>query len=181
MDQKIMRKSDQKIIMFEGPDTCGKTNIAKALSDRIKIPYFKNKAEWANFETTPDYFVKCLQYGDLGFFSQYLAQTGASVILDRSWPSEWVYSRVFARPTNRTALQDIDRVYSSLGARIIVPIRSDYTRKIDQFDAITPEKLVELHSAYMDFCDWTSCKTLILNVDDENLERELAIIMPFVV
>ena len=54
----------QNIIIFEGPDGCGKTNIATALSGHLNIPYFKNESEWEFFENDPSYFVNALTYGD---------------------------------------------------------------------------------------------------------------------
>ena len=90
--------SSQQIIIFEGPDGCGKTNISTALSEKIRVPYFKNKDEWKFFVDNPSYFVNALTYGD-PYFLSYLEQTGASVIVDRWYPSEWVYSQVL------TALQ----------------------------------------------------------------------------
>jgi len=43
-----MRK--QQVIIFDGPDGCGKTNIAAALSDALGVPVFKNQFEWDNYE-----------------------------------------------------------------------------------------------------------------------------------
>ena len=43
--------SSQQIIIFEGPDGCGKTNISTSLSKDIRVPYFKNKDEWKFFSS----------------------------------------------------------------------------------------------------------------------------------
>ena len=171
---------NQTIIIFEGPDGCGKTNMAHGLSGKIGAPYFKNKDEWKHFQDDPSYFVNALTYGD-PYFLSYLEQTGASVILDRSYPSEWVYSRVFGRETNTTALEFIDRKYAELGTKIIIPFRTCYSNVVDQFSSVTPEKLSRIDSEYRDFARWTKCETLFVNVDDENLDRELFEILNFFV
>tara|TARA_Y100000593_G_scaffold25146_1_gene50110 strand:+ start:6058 stop:6600 length:543 start_codon:yes stop_codon:yes gene_type:complete len=171
-------KNNQTVIIFEGPDGCGKTNIAQALAQKNDISYFKNKDEWSFFESDPTYFVNALTYGD-PYFLSYLEQTKASVILDRSYPSEWVYSKVFNRETNEAALEMIDRRYASLGTKIIIPYRSNYSSVVDQFSSVTPEKLDEIDKVYRKFISWTQCDTFLMNVDDENLDRELFEIFSF--
>jgi thymidylate kinase len=171
--------SAQNIIIFEGPDGCGKTNIARALSTQLSIPYFKNENEWAFFENDPSYFINALTYGD-PYFLSYLEQTGASVIADRWYPSEWVYSKAFSRPTNHDALESIDSRAAALGTKIIIPHRTDYSGVIDQFESIiTTDTLKSIHKLYQDFAKWTQCSTYFLNVDDEVLVRELFEITSF--
>ena len=179
-NQKEVRVANQRIIIFEGPDGCGKTNISQALGKVLGVPYFKNTNEWEYFEADPSYFVNALSYGD-PYFLSYLEQTGASVILDRSYPSEWVYSKVFNRETNRDALEYIDSKYAELGTKIIIPFRTDYSGVIDQFSSVTPEKLSQIDEEYRNFAKWTKCETLFVNVDDENLDRELFEILNFFV
>jgi thymidylate kinase len=173
-----MAAQKQQIIIFEGPDGCGKTNISLALSDSLGIPYFKNTAEWDFFENDPSYFKNCLTYG-APFLLSYLEQSGVSLIEDRGHPSEWVYSRVFNRETDEHILKLVDQKYAELGAKIIVPVRSDYSAVVDQFEVVDVKKLNKIHDAYTEFLDWTVCETLVINVDDENLEREIKEIMQF--
>jgi len=169
----------QQVIIFEGPDGCGKTNISSALSDKIGVPYFKNKDEWKNFVDDPSYFVNALTYGD-PYFLSYLEQTGASVIVDRWYPSEWVYSQVFDRPSNMHMLEQIDKRAASLNAKIILPFREDYSKVVDQFESIiTPDVLKSVHESYLRFAEWTECSTYFLNVDDEDIMRELSEVQNF--
>jgi hypothetical protein len=159
---------------------CGKTEMAQCLSERLGVPYFKNNRERKFFENDPGYFVKALKYGD-PYFVSYLQQTGASVILDRSFPSEFVYSKVLNRPTNMDILRMVDTMYADVGAKIIIPYRTSYADiKDDKFDTIDSEMLVKLDATYREFITWTSCETLLLCVDDENLEREMAETLAFI-
>ncbi len=166
--------SKQKIILMEGPDRTGKTNIAQELSRRIYVPYFKNSDEVRNFLDPKDYYVNILRYAD-PYFISYLRQTKNSVIIDRHYPSEWVYSRVFSRKTDMEALRRTDEAMASLDAKIIICFRNDYTdRHDDHFpEIITDNKLKLLHEGYAQFCSWTKCETHWINVDDENLDREV--------
>ena len=172
-------KRRQHVIIFDGPDMCGKTEMATELSSLIKVPYFKNESEWKFFEKDPPYFKNALSYGDTFFYS-YLQQTGASVILDRSYPSEWVYSKAFLRVTNKEALGAVDELASCLHAKIIIPYRTSYDGLEDQFSSITPERMYEIEGLYRKFAEWTSCDVLLLNVDSEDLDSEIFQILKFI-
>src|ERR1051326_5175746 len=117
------------VVAFDGPDGCGKTNMARELEKRLKamglnVPYFKNRRELMFFEKDPGYFVRAMKYGD-PYFCDYLMQTGANVILDRSYPSEWVYSQAFQRETHEGMLRIVDEMYAEAGLKIVSPFRSD--------------------------------------------------------
>lgn len=166
------------VVIFDGPDKCGKTEMATELSRRLGIPYFKNTAEWDAFAKSPDYFANAMKYGD-DYFYRFLRDTGISCILDRSYPSEWVYSRVYKRKTFGDALKKVDTIASSFGTKIIIPYRSSYLGMKDDIHEIGEEELVELHREYNAFSKWTRCDALNLCVDDENLEREISEICKF--
>jgi thymidylate kinase len=169
---------EQNIIILEGPDCCGKTNIAHELSRIFEIPYFKNTNEWEYFEKDDSYFLNALKYSE-PFNTSFFKQTGTSVILDRSYPSEFVYSRLFNRDTDLELLKKIDIAYSELGTKIIIPTRTSYVGLIDQFGRITEDVLVRADKLYTEFSKWTACDVFVLNVDDENLSREIKEITSF--
>jgi thymidylate kinase len=165
----------QKIFILDGPDGCGKTNIGMELSRRLSIPYFKNHDEHRYFRKNPDYFVQAIRYIDT-YFTSYLEQTKSSVILDRAWPSEFVYSQALNRETDFKVLRELDKRHRDLGTRIIIPVRSSYHDVKDDYQEIN-EKIQKIHDLYMDFAIWSSCDVQILNVDDEDLEREISEIL----
>jgi len=164
----------QNVIIFEGPDRTGKSNIAQEVSRRLYVPYFKNKDEVKNFLDPKDYYVNVMRYAD-PYFLSYLKQTGHSVIIDRHYPSEWVYSTVFNRKTDMEAARRTDEAMAALGAKIVICWRSSYAnREDDDFPTvITEEKLQKIHDGYVKFREWTKCESIWLNVDDENLNREV--------
>ena len=168
----------QRVIIFDGPDRCGKSEMARELSARLQIPYFKNEAEWEAFSNDPQYFQNAMKYGD-DFFYRFLKDTGISCVLDRSYPSEWVYSKVYNRKTYNDSLERIDSIASSIGVKIVVPFRSSYDGIYDEVHDIDSEHLAKLDLMYLEFLKWTKCSSLHLNVDDEKLDREMDDIINF--
>ena len=114
----------QHVIIFDGPDGCGKTNISAALSDLMGIPVFKNEFEWDYFDVKSknDYFINAIKYQH-PYLLSYIKQSGSSIIFDRAHPSEFVYSKVFSRKTDLDALRMCDDMSAVLGAKIIIPLR----------------------------------------------------------
>lgn len=169
-------KTRQEIILFEGPDGVGKTSIARGLSQATGIPYFKMNSEHDNWRKGK--FREALEF-DQTYLTQFLKQVRCSVIIDRAWPSEWVYSKVFKRETNHDILYQLDKEWADLGARIIIPWREDYSKNRED-ELVPKDKLKSIHDAYFDFIDWTACDTIPVNVDhyQDDLGRELEYIIP---
>jgi len=165
--------SDQKIIMVVGPDMCGKTQIAQALAKDQNIGYFKATSEHETYLSMKERFLLQLQHADPRTLDL-LKQIGFSAVFDRAYPCEFAYSRVFKRKTDNNKLVMLDREYAKLGAKIILCRRTSYKGIVDDIDPhITSTILEDLDRAYNEFCGWTRCDVLQLNVDDENIQREL--------
>ena len=166
------------VIIFDSADKCGKTEMATALSKALNVPYFKNKQEWQAFGKDPNYFVNALRYGDTYFYN-FLKDTGTSIILDRSYPSEWVYSKVYGRSTDEDVLRYVDELAFLAGARIIIPYRTSYAGRRDDVHDIDEVHLQKLSDVYAEFAAWTKCPTLRFCVDNEDLNEELHTILNF--
>ena len=164
----------QKIVALCGPDMCGKTQIGHELSRRTGIPYFKASGEHADFLLKPERFIQSLRYSDTRMLDVF-QQCGYSMILDRCWACEYVYSQAFGRETDQDALKYVDEGFARLGALVVVTHRSSYKGIVDDLDPnrLNSKKLQQIHDLYQKFVMWTSCDVLQLNVDDENLDREV--------
>lgn len=165
----------QTIIIIDGPDGNGKTTIAHALGSAMLLPVYKNSHEHNAYANDQSSFVMMLKHHDAALVD-FLAQTGHSVIMDRGYPSEWVYSRVMGRLTDTNVLQRRDREYAALGALVVIPLRSSYVGCDKAFADINAGRRQELHDSYVTFSEWTLCETLILCVDDEDTSRHVATI-----
>lgn len=167
---------DQKIVIFEGPDNCGKTCIAQGLSLDLKVPYYKMPHEAANWKGGT--FKEELRHGEMRQV-ELLKQMKSDVVIDRGHPSEWVYSQVFGRETDMEMLRKVDDEYARMGTYIVILLRHDYD--IGLKDELVPqEKLQSLHDKYLEFSKWTSCDCVILYVDafGNDLKRELDVLRP---
>ena len=162
----------------------GKSQIAKELSERLDVPYFKASSEHDSFLSSRvsknDKFVNQLRYADPRVYDV-LKQTGYSLIFDRGFPCEAVYSSVFGRETDSEVLKHMDEQWASLGAVIVFCNRSSYEGIVDDIDSSIQEKtLRHIHDTYVCYLQTTKCKVLELNVDDEDLDREVNEIINYI-
>lgn len=165
------------ILSCEGVDMTGKTQIAQELSRQLNVPYFKNTNEWSTDLKSPSYFKNLLIYGGT-FLVDFIHQTRHSVILDRHYPSEWVYSRFFNRDTDENVIRKIDEKFAEAGGKIILCRRKSYDGIQDDLHSYIDSKvLTSLDQLYDEFSKWSKCEILTVWVDDENLEREIQEIM----
>ena len=162
------------LIALEGPDRCGKSEIAAEVSRQLGIPVFKNSGEWFTDLRDPSYFKNLLTYGAT-FLADFLCQTRSSAIMDRNYASEWVYSKYFNRETDSEVLRKVDQKFAEAGGKIVICRRKSYNGICDDLHSYVDSHALEgLDSLYVEFEEWTRCEVLTIWVDDENLEREVA-------
>lgn len=167
--------TNQKIIIFEGHDMTGKTEIAKALSDELEIPYFKNNQEYErNYDSSA-----ALKY-QATFTQNLLEATGQSIIFDRFWPSEAVYSKVLGRPTYQDILGRLDCQLSRMNSIILILEKNEEDYIEDTHNMIEIEKYNALKREYYDFHQISHTRSQIINVSkfrdrkgNYSLSREL--------
>jgi len=166
------------IVLVVGVDMCGKTNIAKALAKSLNVPYFKASSERTSFANDQSRFINDIRWADsarLDMLTQVMLQGYISgMVFDRGHACQWVYSRMFERERDDDAVWKIDEQLANLSAVIVIPYRTTYDGIVDDIDStLRGEKLVKLGTLYDDFASLTKCPVLKLNVDDEDLNREL--------
>jgi hypothetical protein len=163
---------------MEGPDGCGKTNIGQALSKYFGIPYFKVETEHENWRAGK--FKEALEF-DQTYISQFLQQTGFSCIIDRAYPSEFVYSGVYNRETNFDVLSEVDKRFSKMDAIIVLCRRDDYSNVKDEL--VETNMLGKLNEEYKLFKEWTLCNVIDIKVDmfNDDIEEQLPAIRKAVI
>lgn len=171
----VGRLTQQRIVVFIGPDMCGKTEIARALSVAVGIPYWKYDREWDAFKDDPTRFARTVRYGD-EYLASFLRASGASMVKDRGYPCEWVYSRAMGRARDDAAVWHADARYAALGADLVLCTRTSYAGiRDDRFpDELGPARLMQIDGLYREFVETTGCRVTRLTVDDEDLGRQIA-------
>ncbi len=166
--------SKQQIIILGGTERVGKTEIAKALSARLGIPIFKAQVQKKFFMGDRSQFLPFLKFGETTL-ADFLEQTGTSVILDRNWPSEIVYSEYFNRPTDVDVTKQLDEAYANMGALIVVCTRlQGYAGRVDEDDkTIREEQITAIDKLYKKRVSQVKTRHVFLDTSDEDLEREL--------
>jgi len=163
------------LIIFEGCDNCGKTTIATALAKEIGYNYFKRKKEMLYIKKTNPVIIEEAHKENLAFFYEYCRQVDANVIVDRSFPSEYVYGSLF-RQVDEKMLLDYDLRFSRLNTKIIILTKSDEFLEDELF---SNEQLIQIKKKYVEYSEKTACDSLVLNTDDCDLSSQLKIIKNF--
>lgn len=164
----------QTIIIFEGEDCSGKSEIGQALALELGIPYFKYSGEHDGFKKGE---LRLITKYASTFFADFLRQTGCSIVLDRFHPSEFAYARAFDRSYDPEVIHDLDHKMAALNALIVICYKHDLSGYAD--DLIAVDSIREIRHQYQLFADMTQCHKLILDTTDQDLQRQLSIIMRF--
>lgn len=176
----------RKILIFEGPDGAGKSTIAKALSDKAKIPLMAALTAPQD-PGSYDGFLMNLVWGEVKLFEFFKSAYGSyletPIIRDRSFFSEFVYSKVFNRATCMKTIDKLAKGYyeaEEFEALIFVCMREDrrYKTEADEFSSVN-SNLEKIHNGYMDLVENSKLPGRFFRLDtsDEDLDKQLKYIM----
>jgi len=162
----------QRIIIFEGHDMVGKTEIATELGKRLNIKKYKNNKEQSRWQ---DKLVS-LMYG-MDEIVQLLEQVGFDIIIDRFHGSEFAYSKVFNRFTSKEKIADIDERLAKMDCLIVYCFKDSKAYLEDDQDIVRVDQYDKLKVAYEHFLTETKCEYIRLNTTDENLDKQVKTII----
>ena len=165
----------QQLIIFEGPDMCGKTEIAQAVAEQLGIPVYKSGREHDLFHDKDAQYLT-LKYGNYEMI-KLLDTTNASVIFDRFFPSEWVYSQVYDRTRDLDLVLEYDHYWASLGGKIIWLDKPNMDGKDE---LIEDSRYNEIRQKYEEYMALTKCSVIRLDTSDRNLEAQVKKICKFI-
>lgn len=173
------------IFILDGPDSSGKSTIAKALSNALDFPLYGSTGA-SHFDGTDSQlnFALDLAFGEtkLAEFIEHLSgkyRPQFNLVRDRSWVSELIYAKVFGRTTYYEVIEELDRIYSeNFNTLLVVCVKDDYG-SIDDFDPII-ENHSKIDAAYRELFDETTnvCENLrvpriLLNTTDQDLNYQI--------
>ncbi|SRR6266704_596315 len=167
------------VILFEGMDMTGKSTIAKEYGRKHSIDYFKNPNE--HFQVAKGETRQVTKYAGV-FFAEFIKQVKINAIIDRHYPSEWVYSQVLKREHDEEILKYIDICFEEANVKIIICHSSlvHVSYKAEQHGLIDINSMMKINSFYKSFAHWTNCDTLLLDTSAQDLETQITTIEAFI-
>ena len=161
-------------VILEGCDKVGKTNIAAALSNVLDISVYKSGRENKLFHEKDGQY-NVLKYGVYEQL-QMVSALNLSVIFDRLFPSEWVYSKVYHRNSDDTLVLSYDSWWNEIDGKIIF---LDKPEMDGEDELISQDKYQEIRALYEDYKKLTVCKHITIDTSDYNLDKQVYTIMEF--
>lgn len=167
----------KNIILFEGHDDSGKSNISTKLSSKLNIPYFKCSIEHHMFKGEVDFDQEHqLKYDTLKFIQLIQQNVINNIIVDRDYVSEFVYGKIFR---NEKYLKNncdyyiklYDRMYFLCNLLIILTHKPNLDDYKDELVNVTEAK--EVYQRYFEFLNFTINNVLVLDTTDRNLEVQI--------
>lgn len=117
-------------VIIEGGDCTGKTPLCEMLSNRLKIHVISMQSQLSKYGNVDIERVSRVFNYNLVLFRHF------SFILDRGYPSSWVYSKIYGRTEDLSYLDEIER---ELNPQVFVLICSDLEMLKKRKDEIIPE------------------------------------------
>ncbi len=153
-----------------GHDRGGKTTIAKALAQRLNIPYFKAKRDkyWWDPSVNLNYYTEGI--------TQFLEQSKSSAVLDRWHPCDFMYSKLFNRDISYPKIAEIDQRMSEMNALIVICYKRESAYITDEEDAdfVNPKMYTKMTSLYRKYVNqYTVCNCMMLDTTNENLDKQI--------
>ena len=113
-----------RFLIIEGPDSSGKTTLAKFLAERTQSLYWHSSGHPLLHSIMPIYHIKMLESIEDNL------KMGRSVVHDRSWPSEFIYGREL-RPqlVDSFPFKEFQDRINKFGGRYIFCMDDDVTKR----------------------------------------------------
>lgn len=163
------------IIVFEGCDNVGKTTIAKKLAEILELPYYRYLDQRKAVKENDTYNIT--KYSSV-FFADFIQHVNFSCIIDRHYPSEWVYAQVFNRHYDIDVLRQIDEGFMKANVNMIVCYKSKMKHFMDWNTPLS--KVKEIQDKYREFVQWSNVKNIFeLDTTNEDIDKQIEAILNF--
>lgn len=170
------------IVLFEGFDKTGKTIIAKELSKKLNIPYFKKPNDSNSLNGTYNAEMSLI-YETRKFIEFLDAGVIKDVIIDRDYISEYVYGVLFRKELfDKYEIEKYVKRYDELLFYHRIIIVYCYKDKMNDFNDrhITQDKRIDVHNRYLYFIQRTFNRVILVNTGGEDLNNQITLINEFI-
>ena len=157
---------DSRIFIIEGVDCAGKSSLIEKIKLNLQYvthiqdlaqtvdPSQKDRRELENKLLNLDRFEIDL------IIHNVIKQINGYVLLDRCFPSEYVYSRLFDRKLHDKQTFALDKLYSYCNATIVYCKRQKFDEKLYKDKYIDVKDIAKLEEYYEQFFKGTNCKVV---------------------
>ena len=159
------------LIILEGADNTGKSSIGLALSKAIRFPYLKY-SNVSKDNIDKDILSKININSSIYSLEMLNALGNPNIIIDRQYPSEYAYGKVF-RNTTFHDIGFVDRYLSENFKQHLIIITEKSINIQKENDFVLFEHYDKLKEVYRDFAKRTSAKCIILDTTDQDLYKQL--------
>ncbi len=159
----------QLVLIMEGADRSGKSTVGKLLAEKLNIPYFKYSRDKEAL-TGSNMTSLMLRISD-PYVVEIFKQTKQSVVIDRQYPSEWVYSQALGRETDEKGIRASDALFAEIPAIVIVLKRKSYAGVTDDDPRLGADMLESISRKYDEFAKWSKCRVLTFEFDEWNPDK----------
>lgn len=172
----------KKIILFEGFDNTGKSTLAKALSEKLNISYFKTDRQ-KDFDSKSEYNQELdLKYSCRTLLELIENNIINEIILDRNYVSEYVYGSIFRKELYKKYNIEkyiwlYDRRFKLQNLKIIFCYKNIFKKFNDNLVELKQETVVQ--QKYLEFSKKTVNELFLLNTEDEKIDVQLNKIIHF--
>lgn len=151
------------IILFEGFEKTGKTEISQEIAKKLGAYYFKSKHEpKVPWEFDLDY-EEAFKH-DWRFFLDFISQNrDIKIVIDRGFPSEWVYAYAYRPDKVYSEFTQIaitySRLFNELDGVMVYLYRADYS-DLSWDDPVPKTDKGKIHRLYREFIRISGIRTV---------------------
>jgi|TARA_Y100000310_G_scaffold309357_1_gene353370 thymidylate kinase len=161
-----------KRIIFEGPDGCGKTTLSQIISDIYNIPVYTSPHRH-KIDKNETLLLNILKWG-IPEQLQLIQTCDSKIIYDRFFPSEFVYSSVYKRKTDKNLIFKYDKWWNDLDGVIIFLDKPC----MEVNDHLVEKKYYQqIRKKYQEYKELTVCPHITIDSTSESVQEQLTQIL----
>ncbi len=168
------------ILLFEGVDNTGKTELAKAVSSKYNAFYFRMNNQIPSLSREDSANMQKYIYQEWYLLYDFIRQSKLkNIVFDRSYISEYAYGYVLRQKTyshkTDSKIFMIDQLFKELDSHVVYCYKDKDTLFKDYSDKyVTSKKIPLLEKRYENYLSKTLLPTHKINMSSRDIKIELS-------